>query len=285
MKLKANEILVLRNVKENMTSKNNFKWPKKGPVEAPDWNLDYNCGCGLHGLPWGVGDTNYFYLNPSVWLVVKVSTDKNNYRYGKNELIDKCKFKKGYVLFHGSRDQAVSLIQKYAPPNLTINFTIQRTENDNITQTAGNDSTQTAGDNSTQTAGDNSTQTAEWNSTQKAEGYSTQTAGWNSTQIAGGHSTQKAGDNSTQTAGWNSTQKAGGYSTQKAGGHSTQKAGNDSTQTAGNYSIQTAGIGTVQIIRDEKRIIKTRTITKRQANIPYIIKDGRWYKIKKSSIK
>ena len=59
MKLAANEILVLRDVKKNMKSWGEFVWPIRGWVEAHDWQDTDKCGHGLHGLPWGAGG-NYF---------------------------------------------------------------------------------------------------------------------------------------------------------------------------------------------------------------------------------
>jgi len=70
LKLKDNEILVLRSCSKDMTSFNGFVWPKKGYVEAPDWEDTYLCGNGLHGLPWGVGG-NYLFRKNSVYLVVR----------------------------------------------------------------------------------------------------------------------------------------------------------------------------------------------------------------------
>jgi hypothetical protein len=85
-------------------------------------------------------------------------------------------------------------------------------------------------------------------------------------------SIQKAGD-------W-STQKAGDWSTQKAGDRSTQKAGDRSTQKAGPYSTQTAGINSVQIGYwfDENcnYHVATRIVTEKEANKPYLFKQGIW---------
>ena len=45
----AETVLVLRTCSANMTSYGGFKWPKHGPVSAPDWIDNYECGNGLHG--------------------------------------------------------------------------------------------------------------------------------------------------------------------------------------------------------------------------------------------
>jgi len=50
MKLKANETIVVKSVGNNY---NGFLYPKKGWVEAPDWESTAECGHGLHGNEWG----------------------------------------------------------------------------------------------------------------------------------------------------------------------------------------------------------------------------------------
>ena len=143
--LKPNEILVLRDVRADMTSRNGFHWPKSGSVEAPDWRDDDKCGGGLHGLPWGVGGDYRIGGSDATWLVVRVCTDPGNYQHGSGKMCDKCKFREGEVVFCGSREDAVEIIARYAPDGARTNWS---------TQTAGNGSTQTAGDESTQKAGD-----------------------------------------------------------------------------------------------------------------------------------
>ena len=157
IKLKKTEILVLRNVQSDMTSYNGFKWPESGEVEAKDWEDTDQCGNGLHGLPWGVGSVGYFYgSNDCKWLLVKVDTSKG-YQHGIGDMTDKCKFRCGEVVFCGSREDAIAILQKYAPLDSIINYTSQK---------AGSWSTQKAGDESTQTAGPWSTQKASINSVQ-----------------------------------------------------------------------------------------------------------------------
>ena len=52
----AATVLVLRTCAADMTSYGGFKWPKSGPVKCDDWKPRAECGNGLHGLLWGVGD-------------------------------------------------------------------------------------------------------------------------------------------------------------------------------------------------------------------------------------
>jgi len=159
MILASDEILVLRDVCADMTSRGGFRWPESGVVECDDWEATDRCGHGLHGLPWGVGGDYRIGATDAKWLVVRVSTDPDNYRSGVGELTDKCKFRRGDVVFCGSREDAVAYVVERAPVNTPINW---------ASQTAGHRSTQTAGYRSTQTAGDESTQKAGDASTQKA---------------------------------------------------------------------------------------------------------------------
>ncbi len=175
--LNGDEILVLRNCRDDGSSHNGFVWPESGFVECPDWVDNEVCGNGLHGLPWGVGSVSYFYEEPAKWLVFVASTAKGRYVHGVGDFTDKCKSASARVVYCGEKQGAIDLIAAHLPAGLAMNF-----------------ATQTAGDESTQTAGYASTQTA---------GYeSTQTAGYASTQTAGDESTQKAGKNSVQVSIW-----------------------------------------------------------------------------------
>jgi hypothetical protein len=271
LKPKKGQALVLRKCyrKEGkLTTRNNFIWPEKGPVEAPDFKPTFQCGHGLHGLLWGAGSPGY--LDGDTWLCVLVDADPDNLMTGQGELTDKCKFRAALDVSVGELSEVIGNIQRYAPAGTLINFAIQGCKEDSeSTQTAGHKSTQTAGHKSTQTAGDESTQTAgDW---------STQTAGDWSTQTAGDWSTQTAEDWSTQTAGDWSRQTAGDKSTQTAGYKSTQTAGDWSTQTAGDESTFQAGINSVLIGRwwdGDKYCVSTMTIDEQTANKKIFFKRG-----------
>lgn len=98
--------LVLRNCKSDLTSRNGFRWPAKGPVECPDWNPEPCCGGGLHGLLWGRDDwTLLSSAQDSIWQVIEVDTDSV-------VAIDseKVKFPRGNVVFSGPMAQAVTMV-------------------------------------------------------------------------------------------------------------------------------------------------------------------------------
>lgn len=166
IELQSNEILVLRNCHADGSSYNGFVWPKSGYVECPDWQDDDNCGHGLHGLPWGVGSTSYFYDDAdAAWIVFVTSTSAGQYRHGAGDLTDKCKARSANVIYFGDKLGAIQLLAAHLPTGLPMNFATQ-TAGDRSTQKAGDDSTQTAGDRSMQTAGDDSTQKAGYRSVQ-----------------------------------------------------------------------------------------------------------------------
>jgi hypothetical protein len=154
------KLYVLRVVKPDMTSRapsgyskqKPFKYPESGPVECPDWQDDDNCGHGLHGWLWGAGDLrscDYWDTEGAKWLVIEV--DPSDLRHGSGDLVGKCKFRRGEVVFCGSRDEAVKFITEQAPAGTPILFG---------TATAGDRGTATAGDRGTATAGHDGTATA-----------------------------------------------------------------------------------------------------------------------------
>ena len=107
MKLKKNEILVLRDSRPDMTAHNGFKWPEDGYVEAPDWEDTDKCGNGLHGLPWGVGGDYSIGGPQGKWLLVKVCTDAGGYQHGTGDMTDKCKFRSGNIYAPCPDNQAI----------------------------------------------------------------------------------------------------------------------------------------------------------------------------------
>jgi hypothetical protein len=115
-------VLVLRTCSKDMTSRNGFKWPKKGPVACNDWDGGKMvCGGGLHGLENGEQSGSYLdWSDEAVWLVIKVRV-ADGYATGKNELKDKCKFRKGTVVYCGKRDGAVAyLVKRGADPSKVV---------------------------------------------------------------------------------------------------------------------------------------------------------------------
>jgi hypothetical protein len=192
----AETVLVLRTCSANMTSHGGFKWPKRGPVSAPDWIDNFQCGNGLHGWLWGEGDGTLGYDNTlnAKWLVVRVLASE--VRHGKGHLIGKCKFPRGYVVHCGDHKSATEYIVKHgASGKAVIGSTV----------TAGHYDTATAGHYGTATAGDYGTATAGYKGTVTAGHYGTATAGHYGTATAGHYGTATAGHGGTAMAGYKGT--------------------------------------------------------------------------------
>jgi hypothetical protein len=173
---KAKTVLVLRTCAADMTSYGGFKWPKRGKVEAKDWRDNYRCGGGLHGLLWGEGSTGHLSGNADAkWLVVRVR--ESDIRHGRDDMTDKCKFRRGEVVHCGDRVSAVAYMQKHSPADKRCVW-----------------GTATAGDRGTATAGDRGTATAGVWGTATAGDRGTATAGYGGTATAGDGGTATAGD-------------------------------------------------------------------------------------------
>ena len=170
--------LVLRTCSADMTSHGGFQWPTEGHVEAPDWDSDpgRECGGGLHGLLWGCGNAGLLSASPDArWLVVAVDPAD----VADPDAPGKVRFRRGYVLLVGTRDEAVGMIAD-AAPGLPVVYAVR---------TGGTRSTVSGGDGSTVTGGD----------------WSTVTGGRWSTVSGGDGATVSGGDGSTVSGGYWST--------------------------------------------------------------------------------
>lgn len=211
-------VLVLRVTMKDLKSYGGFQWPELGPVEAPDWDPKPCCGGGLHGWLKGEGDflcapIEWTRLDDYLWQVVEVHWSD------VVELPGKVKFRKGNVIFTGSRAEATAMLSA-AYPSATVIAGMA---------TAGDAGTATVSDAGTATAGNHGTATAGKYGKATAGKYGTATAGNHGTATAGNHGTAKAGDAGTATAG-----NAG---TATAGFRGTATAGYEGTATAGNAGI------------------------------------------------
>ncbi len=188
---------MIKTVNKNLQGYKGFQYPKKGLVEAPDWNNEPICGGGIHGL---IHETKKHYIEDgNIWMVLK---------YIRDEEVtiedEKIKVPRAWVIGYGSAEEMQALFEKKTGKPYTYNYAIRKGNN---------------------------------YSTLKAGNHSTLTAGNHSMLEAGHHSALTAKNSSTLTAGYNSVLTAGGYSTLKAGNHSTLTAGNHSMLEAGDNSI------------------------------------------------
>lgn len=256
LKLKNDEILVLKTVRMDRRSLTGFKWPREGKVTAVDWRNDSICGGGFHALPWGVGNAEYLNLESGrerkLWLVIKVSTDDHNYQFGSGDFLDKCKFRSGTVVYCGTRREAVDLIAKHAPPLSLIVYRDQSSEGD-----------QYAGDRSNQICASNVDQVSGSYSNQTGNAYVTQTTGSRSRQRAGDFCRQTGRDYVKQHAGAGAVQRADDYATQTAGAAAMQSAKIEAVQTAAADSIQRAEVFAVQSATDRAQQVAGRHAVQR----------------------
>jgi len=106
------KVLVLRSCRPDMTSHDGFTWPESDEVVAPDWRPTAECGNGLHGWLWGVGDYSLKYKEPNAkWLVLEVEKESII------ELDGKVKFPKCNIVFCGAFWPAFFMVRKSAPDN------------------------------------------------------------------------------------------------------------------------------------------------------------------------
>jgi hypothetical protein len=178
---------VLRTCAANMTSHGGFRWPEAGPVEAPDWSDDGECGGGLHGLLRGEGDGGLLNWNSVArWLVVRVRAAD------VRDLGDKVKFPRGEVVHVGDRHSAAALIASLHPEARAIV---------GYTATAGFGGTATSGDYGTSTSGDYGRSTSGYYGTSTAGDYGTSTSGYGGTSTSGDRGTSTSGEGGTAASG------------------------------------------------------------------------------------
>ena len=162
---------MLKTVNEDMTAYHDFKWPKRGKVEAPDWDPEPICGGGLHGLLDGEGDgTLLNWSSKAKWLVVKIDQDE------AIEIAGKVKVPRGSVVHCGNQVSATQYLQKRGLTGAIVGAMVVR--GDRGTATAGYSGTATAGDSGTATAGDGGTATAGYSGIATAGGGGTISLKW-----------------------------------------------------------------------------------------------------------
>ena len=238
-------VLILKTVDANMRAYGGFKWPTTGHVTADRWDSSAQCGNGLHGFLWGVGNATLASLDESAkWVVFEADADK------VVELDGKVKAPEGDVVFVGKRDEALAFLDANGAADKPVIYGVRTagyggtaTAGYRGTATAGNGGTATAGYGGTATAGNGGTATAGEYGTATAGEYGTATAGNGGTATAGYRGTATAGYGGTATAGYRGTATAGNGGTATAGEYGTATAGNGGTATAGEYGTATAGNG------------------------------------------
>ena len=162
----SDRILFIRTCKADGSAYNGFRWTLKvgAEVRPEKWSPEPECGNGLHGLKWGVGDGSLLDWDAdAVWIVF--SADPADVV----DLNGKSKVRVARVEFVGDRLASTSyIIANGADAATCVGGTA--TAGDRGTATAGYGGTATAGDGGTATAGDRGTATAGYGGTATA-GY------------------------------------------------------------------------------------------------------------------
>lgn len=281
MKLKKNEVLVLRTVNQDMTSGYGghlFTWSKRGRVTDTNWK-DHVDNTGLSGLVWGAGSYCFTHY-PGPHLVLRVDTSRDFRRvYGVSG--EYCEFKTGYVVYCGTQERALALIRRHAPVDVAVN---------SIRQDCRDKCRQVAGYYAAQFGRDGAIQCADAFSSQRANNSSWQRVGGASTQIAGSSSIQLSAEYKVgQESGHDSIQIAGSEARQYTQEQSVQIAGPYSYQVSRDRCYQKAGINTVQVLwpciyGKQQTAIRTRVVGKREADKWYKTTDKGWNPCTKQEI-
>jgi hypothetical protein len=202
--MKKPTTLVLRTCSADMASHGGFLWPQAGPVECSDWDPKPQCGGGLHGLPWGVGDAGLLSAAPAArWLVVEVPTDE------LVELGDKCKFPRGTVIFCGEREGALRALDADGRALAHPTVFAVRTSGYGGTSISGDEGTSISGDGGTSTSGDRGTSTSDNYGTSVSGARGTSTSGYLGTSISGYLGTSISGYLGTSISGHAGTVRSG----------------------------------------------------------------------------
>jgi hypothetical protein len=222
-----NTALILRTCKADMTSWDGFKWPRRGKVEAPDWEPTRECGNGLHGLLWGEGGGGCLldWSEDAVWIVARVDMDD------VINLGDKVKFPRATVLYAGDRKTATDLILKERPGAACVGAFV----------TGGYRATVTGGYRATVTGGDYATVTGGYRTTATGGDYATVTGGGSATVTGGHYATVTGGFFATVTGGFFAAVTGGHYATVTGGDYATVTGGQYATVTGGDYATVTGG--------------------------------------------
>jgi hypothetical protein len=214
-----------------MTSHGGFVWPESGPVECPDWEPVDECGNGLHGLLWGVGDAELLNWSPDAkWLVVSVEA---------STLVDLCgkvKFPRGEVVHCGDVKSATEYIRANGGDGKPIV---------GITSTSGDWGTSISGYKGTSTSGKWGTSISGYGGTSTSGDWGTSISGYNGTSTSGDWGTSTSGGCGSSTSGYGGTSTSGDWGTSTSGDWGTSTSGNWGTSISGYRGTSISGYGGV----------------------------------------
>jgi hypothetical protein len=239
-------VLVLRSCKESdgklvawHNKANGFEWPRSGVVIAPDWGTKQpnECGGGLHGLLWGVGDAENccYWGDNAKWLVVEVL---------KKEVVDidgtKVKFPRGTVIFCGSLQEAAAIVKKRAPLGTPVTGG-SAAAGDRGSAAAGDMGSAAAGYMGSAAAGDMGSAAAGDRGSAAAGDMGSAAAGYMGSAAAGDRGSAAAGYMGSAAAGYRGSAAAGYRGSAAAGDRGSAAAGDRGSAAAGDRGSAAAG--------------------------------------------
>ena len=190
----------IKSLKADMTAHGGFKYPKRGRVEALDWNEKPKCGGGIHFLR--PGDNN-----PGKWHGEKfIALDTLDSPVVALDGKAKCRYAKVLRVADSMADLCVWLQERghNGPWFLgvaTSGYGGTSTSGDYGTSTSGNGGTSTSGNGGTSTSGDRGTSTSGYRGTSTSGDWGTSTSGNWGTSTSGDYGTSTSGYGGTSTSG------------------------------------------------------------------------------------
>ena len=251
---------ILRTCREDMTSRNGFTWPRKGPVSCDDWDPEPKCGNGLHGLLMGQGDGSVLdWSSDAIWQVVEVD-DSSMVNIGDG----KVKFPCGIVVHTGDQKSATDFV---------------------IAQ--GADAEKVVG--AFRQCGDRSTLVGGYQSSLVGGSYSTLEGGSYSSLVGGDNSDLAGGTRSTLTGGDRSSLTGGDYSRLMGGDRSELTGGAGSNLVGGSYSRLTGGTYSTMTCKwwdgNRYRIITAYVGEDGiDSGVPYRVEKGKFVRVEEETI-
>ena len=229
---------ILKTVDGSLQAFGGFRWPRQGPVEAPDWNPAAVCWGGLHGALNGEGDGSLLcrHINP-VWIVAELPEDGPIVDLGGKVKVPRCT-----VVFAGSQKDATDLMRKLHPESRQVIGAFV-TSGDKGNATSGDLGTSTSGTGGTSISGDHGTSTSGKGGTSISGDHGISTSGKGGTSTVGDHGTSTVGDYGTSTSGTGGTSTAGDFGTSISGARGTSISGDHGISTSGNGGTCAAGEG------------------------------------------
>lgn len=98
--------LILKVVREDMTSHEGFKWPESGRVVPENWDPAPECGNGLHGWLNGEGGYRHLFMDGK-WIIFEAKPEDVVSLDGG----EKVKAKEGNVVYAGNKAGAITCLK------------------------------------------------------------------------------------------------------------------------------------------------------------------------------